>query len=68
MGRIEIIAAGILAAGGAFILVPGGLAAPLSKASSAQTVEQAVPARPTPSVRVVYPSPYPTPAANKGAQ
>jgi hypothetical protein len=43
--------------------VPGGQAAPLSKTTPAPAVEQTAPARPSPSVRVVYPSPYAVPAS-----
>jgi hypothetical protein len=63
MRRIEVIAAAILAAAGAFVLVPGGQAAPLTKTTPAPAVEQTAPARPSPSVRVVYPSPYAVPAS-----
>ncbi|HZA92367.1 MAG TPA: hypothetical protein VE420_07050 [Gemmatimonadales bacterium] len=65
MRRIEVIAAAILAAAGAFFLVPGGQAAPLSKATPAPAIEQAAQARPGPSVRVVYPSPYAVPASSR---
>ena len=65
MRRIEVIAAAILAAAGAFVLVPGGQAAPLSKATPAPAAETMVQARPAPNIRVVYPSPYAVPASSR---
>jgi hypothetical protein len=63
MRRIEVIAAAILSAAGAFVLVPGGQAAPLTKTTPAPAVETTVQVRPSPSIRVVYPSPYAVPAS-----
>ena len=63
MNRIELITAAALAAAAAFFIVPTGQAAPLSQATPTPAVETTVQVRPSPSIRVVYPSPYAVPAS-----